>query len=225
MIIVTGAGKGLGREISERLVHGGHQVLGLSRTGTASEFRMMNADVSDHAQLKHIALSLKSEGHSVDGLINAAGIAAMNLALMTRPEKVTQILHTNLQGTIFSSQVFAPLMIRSGGGSIINFSTIAVSLGLAGEAVYAASKAGVESFSRVLARELSSHNIRVNCIAPGPIATDLLAGVSDTQIDRIVARQVIQERFKPADIADLVEILLDPKAKSLSGQVLNVGGV
>ena len=115
-------------------------------------------------------------------------------------------------------------MIRQKSGLIINFSTIAVNLALKGESVYAASKAGVETFSRTFARETASFNVRVNCIAPGPIRTDLLRGVTEDQIDNIVAQQIIQKRFEKSDICDLVELLLNEKAQSLSGQVLNVGG-
>ena len=87
-----------------------------------------------------------------------------------------------------------------------------------------ASKAGIEGFSRSFAREAADFNVRVNCIAPGPINTDLLKGVSSEQIDRIVSQQVIPKQFIPSDVCDLVELLLDNKSASLSGQVLNVGG-
>ena len=107
---------------------------------------------------------------------------------------------------------------------IINFSTMAVSLGLKGESVYLASKAGVEGFSRSFAREAADFNVRVNCISPGPINTDLIKGVPSEKIDRIVSQQVIPKQFAPSDVCDLVELLLDNKSASLSGQVLNVGG-
>ena len=116
-------------------------------------------------------------------------------------------------------------MLRQKHGSFINFSTIAVPLALKGESVYAASKAGVESFSRTFAREMADFNVRVNCIAPGPIRTDLLRGITDAQIEKITSLQVIPKQFQKSDVCDLVELLLDEKAASLSGQVLNVGGV
>ena len=116
-------------------------------------------------------------------------------------------------------------MLRQKQGSIINFSTIAVALALKGESVYAASKAGVESFSRTFAREVASFNVRVNCIAPGPIRTDLLRGITETQIEKITAQQVVPKQFQKSDVCDLVELLIDEKASSLSGQVLSVGGV
>ena len=115
-------------------------------------------------------------------------------------------------------------MLQNKGGIIINFSTIAVALGLKGESVYAASKAGVEVFSRSFAREMADFNVRVNCIAPGPINTDLLKGVTSAQINRIVAQQVITKQFLPSDVCDLVEMLLSKKSSSLSGQVFSVGG-
>ena len=90
---------------------------------------------------------------------------------------------------------------------------------------YIATKAGVEGFSRSFAREMADFNIRVNCVAPGPINTDLLQGVTRKQILNIVQQQVIPKQFEKTDVCDIVELLLSDKAKSLSGQVLNVGGV
>jgi 3-oxoacyl-[acyl-carrier protein] reductase len=116
-------------------------------------------------------------------------------------------------------------MLRQKRGSFINFSTIAVALALKGESVYAASKAGVEVFSKSFAREMSDFNIRVNCIAPGPIRTDLLRGITNTQIEKITSQQIIPKQFQKSDVCDLVELLMDEKASSLSGQVFNLGGV
>ena len=157
--------------------------------------------------------------------INAAGVASMNMAVTTDESTVKKLIHINLVGTIYCCQLFAPIMLRQKLGSFINFSTIAVALALKGESVYVASKAGVEAFSRTFAREMADFNVRVNCIAPGPISTDLLKGVTDTQIEKITSQQVIPRQFQKSDVCDLVELLLDEKAKSLSGQVLNVGGV
>jgi len=116
-------------------------------------------------------------------------------------------------------------MIRNKGGSVINFSTIAVPLGLKGESIYSASKAGVENFTRSFAKEVSHFNINVNCIAPGPIKTNLLKGLTQVQIKSIISKQIIVKQFAPTDICNLVEILLDQRSNSLSGQILRVGGV
>ena len=157
--------------------------------------------------------------------INAAGVASMNMAVTTDEITVQKQIQTNLVGTIYCCQLFAPIMLRQKKGSFINFSTLAVRLALKGESIYAASKAGVEVFSRTFAKEMADFNVRVNCIAPGPIRTDLLKGITDSQIQKITAQQIIPKQFQKSDVCDLVELLLDEKASSLSGQVLNLGGV
>ncbi|MED5279921.1 MAG: SDR family oxidoreductase [Verrucomicrobiota bacterium] len=224
MIIVTGASRGLGRSVAERLISSGREVLSLSRTSEGAPGDSVTCDVSDYEAVKAVAQSLRKEKREIEGLVNAAGIASMNLAVTTPPSMTQKLIQTNLAGTIHCCQLFAPLMIRKKTGSIINFSTIAVTLGLKGESIYAASKAGVEGFSRAFAREMADFDIRVNCIAPGPIKTDLLKGVSDEQIDAIVAQQILPKLFLPDDVADLCEFLLGPQSQSLSGQVLKVGG-
>ena len=224
MIIVTGATKGLGAAICARLQSQDKKVFGLARSVSRLSFDGMDCDVSSYENVKAVAKKFKNEKVKVTGLINAAGISSMNLAVATTPNMTQSIIQTNLVGTIYCCQIFSPIMFRNRDGSIINFSTIAVPLGLKGESVYVASKAGIEGFSRSFAREAADFNVRVNCIAPGPINTDLLKGVSSEQIDRIVSQQVIPKQFIPSDVCDLVELLLDDKSASLSGQVLNVGG-
>lgn len=224
MIVVTGASKGLGRAICDRLVSKDVSVFGLARNVDGVPFPSMNCDIASYENVKAVAQRLKKEGLKVSGLINAAGIASMNLAVTTPPSVSQQIIHTNLLGTIYCCQLFAPLMLRHKAGVIINFSTIAVALGLKGESIYAASKAGVEGFTRAFAREMADFNVAVNCIAPGPIQTDLLKGITFSQIEKIVSQQIIPRQYTPDAIADLVEILLDARSSSLSGQILHVGG-
>jgi 3-oxoacyl-[acyl-carrier protein] reductase len=225
VIVVTGASRGLGRAICDRLIGLEHTVLGLARDVSALTFPAMACDVASHEQVRAVAQTLRSRGEKVSALVNAAGIASMNLALTTPSEAGKRIVETNLLGTIYCCQHFGPLLIRNKLGSIINFSTIAVALGLKGESIYAASKAGVEGFTRAFAREMSDFNVNVNCIAPGPIATDLLRGVSSAQIQAIVSRQIIARQFTPDAVCDLVELLLSPNSRALSGEVLHVGGV
>ena len=132
----------------------------------------------------------------------------MNLTVTTDETTVDNVVQTNLIGTIYCCQLFAPIMLRQKYGSFVNFSTIAVPLALKGEAIYAASKAGVETFSRAFPREVADFNVRVNCIAPGPIRTDLLRGITDQQIERIITQQVVSKQFSKSDVCDLVELLL-----------------
>lgn len=224
MILVTGASRGLGKAIAQRISDSGEDVLGIARNPAGLSFSTVSCDVLDLPGLKGIATSIRQRGQVVTGLINAAGVASMNLALTTPAESAHQIVKVNLLGTINAIQAFTPLMVRQKFGRIVNFSSIAVSLGLAGESVYVASKAGVEGFSRSFAREVSDFGITVNCIAPGPIRTDLLRGVSDQQIAKIVSRQIIRREFTPEDVCDLVELLLDSRSQYLSGHVLTLGG-
>lgn len=224
MIIVSGASRGIGRGIYNHLKKQNKEVIGISKT-INSDTNIYNCDISNYSELQNLVSKIKKNNTKIYAYINAAGIASMNLALAT-PELVTRdIININLLGTIFSNQLFSPLIIRNkAGGRIINFSTLAVKLSLKGEAVYIASKAGVEAYSKSLARELSGFNITVNCIAPGPIKTDLLRGVSEKQIDKIIQQQIIPKVCDVDDIVNQVDLLLSEKANKISGQVINVGG-
>ena len=225
MIVVTGASKGLGRAICERLIEKNIDVFGLARNIEDVPFASMRCDVSSYESVKAVAQHLKKKGVKITGLVNAAGIASMNLAVTTPQSVAQKIISTNLLGTIYCCQLVSPLMLRNKQGSIINFSTIAVALGLKGESIYAASKAGVEGFTRSFAREMADFNVKVNCIAPGPIDTSLLKGITAEQINKIVSQQIIPKQFTTEAVADLVELLIDSRSDSLSGQVLHVGGV
>jgi 3-oxoacyl-[acyl-carrier protein] reductase len=225
VIIVTGASRGLGQAITERLIERGEEVLGLARNTSGMDNNAIECDVSNYASVKKASKEVKRMKKPVKAFINAAGVASMNMAVTTDESTVQKLIQTNLVGSIYCCQLFAPIMLRQKYGSFINFSTIAVALALKGESVYAASKAGVESFSRTFAREMADFNVRVNCIAPGPIRTDLLRGITNTQIEKIISQQVIPKQFQKSDVCDLVELLIDEKADSLSGQVLSVGGV
>lgn len=224
MIIVSGASRGIGEAIYNHLRKQNKEVIGISKT-INSDANIYNCDISNFSELQNLVSKIKKNNTNIYAYINAAGIASMNLALAT-PESVTRdIININLLGTIFSNQLFSPLIIRNKtGGRIINFSTLAVKLSLKGEAVYIASKAGVEAYSKSLARELSGFNITVNCIAPGPIKTDLLRGVSEKQIDNIIQQQIIPKVCDVHDIVNQIDLLLSEKANKISGQVINVGG-
>ena len=225
MIIVTGASRGLGKAITERLTEKGERVVGLARSVSGLSIEAIECDVGNYASVKNASREVKQLKQPVKAFINAAGVASMNMAVTTDESTVQKLIQTNLVGTIYCCQLFAPIMLRQKYGSFINFSTIAVALALKGESIYAASKAGVESFSRTFAREMADFNVRVNCIAPGPIPTDLLRGISENQIAKITSQQIIPKQFQKSDVCDLVELLIDERAASLSGQVLNVGGV
>jgi 3-oxoacyl-[acyl-carrier protein] reductase len=223
-VIVTGASRGLGRFCAEQLVTRGYRVVGLGRTPDAgAPFEMRECDVSDSASVAKAMHDLRRDS-SVYALINSAGIASMNLVVTTPPETVKRIVETNLLGTIFCCQTIAPALIKRGSGRIINFSTLGVPLAIKGEAIYIASKAGVEGFTRVFARELAPHGITVNAVAPGPIDTALIAKVPKDKVDAVVSQQIIPRQGTPEDVWNIVSLLLAPESNMVSGAVLNVGG-
>lgn len=224
-VIVTGASRGIGLHCATELHNGGYRVIGIARRFDAKPaFEARAADVSDHASLVAALHDLKRD-RSVYALINAAGIGSMNLLLTTPSQTIKQIVDTNLLGTIYASQLVAHALVRRGNGRIINFSTIAVALGLQGESVYVASKAGVEGFTRAFAREIASHGVTVNVIAPGPIDTNLIAGVPAEKLQAVVDRQVISRKASVEDVWRIVRMLLSPESAMLSGQIFRVGGV
>ncbi len=224
-VVVTGASRGIGRYCANQLHATGYRVVGLARrSDPEAPFEMRSADVSEYSSLAAALADLRRDGQ-VYALIDAAGIASMNLLVTTPPETIRRIVDTNLLGVIYSCQLLAPALIRHGSGRIINFSSIAVSLGLQGESVYVASKAGVEGFSRAFAREMAGHGVTVNVIAPGPVDTDLISKVPREKIDAIVNRQVIPHKASLEDIWRSVSLLLSTESAMLSGQVLYVGGV
>jgi 3-oxoacyl-[acyl-carrier protein] reductase len=225
MIIIGGASRGLGMAVAQRLADKGEEVLGFSRSIDKADFEIRQADISNINDLRKLSEDIRKSGKKVSSLINLAGIASMNLALLANHKTSAKLVEVNFLGTVYFSQTFAPLLIRNGGGSIINFSSIATAINLEGESIYGATKAAVENYSKTLAMELSTFNVRVNCVAPGPIRTNLLNGVTESQISEVIKNQIIRKEFTHADVCDLVELLLDPRAEGITGQVIHLGGV
>ena len=223
-VVVTGASRGLGHFCADKLHEAGFKVIGIGRASvTDRPYEMRQADVSDSESVASAMKDVRRDP-GVFALVNAAGIASMNLVVTTPSETVRRIIETNLLGTIYCCQQIAPALIRRRGGRIINFSTLGVPLAIKGEAIYIASKAGVEAFTRVFARELSPHGITVNAIAPGPIDTALIAKVPRDKVDSVVQQQIIQRQGTPEDVWNILSMLLSPESSMVSGQTLHVGG-
>jgi 3-oxoacyl-[acyl-carrier protein] reductase len=161
----------------------------------------------------------------IDALLNNAGIASMNHALLTPAETLRGILSTNLVGTFLLCREAGKVMTRQKAGRIVNFTSVAVPLRLEGEAAYAASKAAVESFTRVLSRELGESGVTVNAVGPTPVPTDLVAGVPKEKMEALLARQGIRRWGTVEDVANVVDFFLAEGSGFVTGQVVYLGGV
>ena len=227
-IVITGTRKGIGQALAQHYVSEGWRVAGCSR-GEASikhvNYRHFELDVSDENAVVEMARTLHSDYGQVEALLNNAGIASMNHALLTPASTVNRILQTNVLGTFLFCREMAKLMRRAKNGRIVNFTTVAHPLNLEGEAIYAASKAAVESLTRILARELAELRITVNAIGPTPIETDLIRGVPQAKMDALIARQAIQRLGEVRDVINAVDFYLREESNFITGQVLYLGGV
>ena len=227
-IVITGTRKGIGRSLAEHYLAEGWGVSGCSRGESSiehAEYRHYALDVSDESAVIKMARAVKRQVGAVDALLNNAGIASMNHCLLTPGSTVNAILQTNVVGTFLFCREFAKLMRKSAQPRIVNFTTVAHPLNLEGEAVYAASKAAVESLTRIMARELAELRITVNAVGPTPVLTDLIKGVSSEKMDALLARQAIPRYGKTADVINAVDFFLRAESDFITGQVLYLGGV
>ena len=227
-IVITGTRKGIGKEMADHYLGEGWQVVGCSRGEGSIEhdhYQHFALDVSDEDAVIAMARTIKTSHGKVDALLNNAGIASMNHALLTPASTVNRILQTNVVGTFLFCREMSKLMRSTNNGRIINFTTVAHPLNLEGEAIYAASKAAVESLTRILARELAELKITVNAIGPTPIETDLIRGVPQEKMDALLARQALGRIGEVRDVINAVDFYLREESDFITGQVLYLGGI
>jgi len=228
VVLITGTRKGIGRYLAEHFVSKGALVEGCSRT--TPEWKLENythhcLDVADEAQVKAMLSSIQKRHRRLDILINNAGIASMNHVLLTPTATVDRIMATNFRGTFLLCREAAKLMLRRRYGRIVNLSTIAVPMRLEGEAVYAASKSAVVTFSQILARELADFGITCNVVGPTPVETDLIRSVPKEKIDAIVNQLAIKRLGRFEDVANLIDFFVKPESDYITGQVIYLGGI
>ena len=235
--IVTGAGRGIGRAIAHRFAAEGARVAVVSRTEknsvqVAEEINAKFAglakpyavDVADHAAVQALCSQVLADFTRVDILVNNAGITKDGLSMRMSPEDWDAVIATNLKGAFNFYQGVARPMMKQRNGRIINIASVAGIMGNAGQANYAASKAGLIAFTKVVARELATRGITSNAVAPGFIGTDMTETLSQ-EIKDGVAKQIPMQRFgEPDDIASAVAFLASAEGKYITGQVLTVDG-
>lgn len=228
VVVITGTSKGIGKAMALYYLNKNFVVAGCSRSSSPIEhqnYRHFELDITDEKAVVSMIRAIKKEFKKIDILINNAGIASMNHILTTSNESISKIFNTNFLGTFLFTREVAKVMMKEKYGRVINFSTIAKPLRLEGEAVYAASKAAIESFTQTSSKELSSFNITVNAIGPTPIKTDLIKAVPKDKIEDLLNKQTIKRFGTFEDIINVIDFFIDDRSSFITGQIIYLGGV
>lgn len=237
--VVTGGTRGIGRAVVHYLADRGVSVVATyhaDETAAAeleteldpldAESRVLQFDVGDPDAVAAAFEVIREEFGAVDILVNNAGTMANGLSVRLSDDDWERVVQTNLSGTFYCCRAALSQMLRSGGGSVVNVSSVAALRGWAGQANYAASKAGLIGLTRSLAREYGSRDVRVNAVCPGYTETQLLASGPYDDTEAVLDEEPIpQDRLAaPAEIADVIGFLASPAASYVSGAVLRVDG-
>ncbi len=233
MIIVTGASRGIGLAITERLLQDGFNVAAVSRSPTAELDELRRSaqgvlthyafDLIDLGAIPKLVKEIISDHGAVFGLVNNAAIGTDGLLATQHASEISSTLRVNLESPIVLSKYVLRQMLRQREGRIVNISSIVARTGFSGLAVYAASKAGIEGFTRSLAREAGRANITVNAVAPGFVETAMTVNLVDERLATIERRSPLG-LARPSDVAGVVALLLGPDGARITGSVLTVDG-
>ena len=232
--LVTGATRGIGRAIAQSLAAQGSKVIGTAtgRAGAASigadlapsGGRGIVLDVNDGEALQAAVDAIVAQDGGLHILVNNAGITRDTLAMRMKDADWDAVLDTNLKAVFRASRAVMRVMLKQRHGRIVNITSVVGASGNAGQANYAAAKAGVAGLTRALARELGSRGITVNCVAPGFIATDMTDGLAESQKAALLAQIPVGRLGTPQEVADAVLFLASPAAAYITGCELHVNG-
>lgn len=232
--LVTGATRGIGRAIARALAEQGATVVGTATTETGAQAisqalalhggRGVVLDVNDNAAIDSLLDSLLKDHGGPHILVNNAGITRDNLAMRLKDDDWSAVLDTNLSSVFRLSRGVIRGMMKARWGRIINVTSVIGSSGNAGQANYAAAKAGVAGMSRALAKELGSRNITVNCVAPGFIDTDMTRGLGEAQTAALLQQIPLARLGAPEDVAHTVAFLAGAQAGYITGTTIHVNG-
>ncbi len=235
--VVTGAARGIGKAIAQKLAKEGLNVVvsdilfdDVKKVANELEEKFgvksiaVKTDVSCAEDAKKLIKTTVDEWGSVDFLINNAGVTRDNLAVRMSEQEWEMVLNINLKGTFLCSQAASKEMMKKRFGRIVNLASVSGIMGIAGQANYASSKAGVIALTKSLARELGKRNICVNAIAPGFISTEMTEKLPDKAKESYIANIPLNRAGTPEDIAEVVSFLISPAASYITGTVINVSG-
>jgi 3-oxoacyl-[acyl-carrier protein] reductase len=228
VMVITGTSKGIGRYLVDYYNERSYQVVGCSRSdmdAPPAGYVHYRLDVSDEPAVVDMIADVKRRFGRIDVLINNAGIASMNHSLLTPLATVRNIFATNVFGAFLFARETAKVMTKQRAGRIVNFATVATPLKLEGEAAYAASKAAVESYTAILARELAPYNITVNAVGPTPVQTDLIRSVPKDKIQALIDAQAVKRMGEYRDISNVIDFFISPKSDFVTAQTVYLGGV
>jgi len=236
-ILVTGGSRGIGAAIVKYLDEAGAKVAFtyanrldqaesvLNQLKNKTQHKIFPLLLTDENQINAISEQiLDFFGGEIDGLVNNAGITRDQLFLRMKTQDFDDVLQVNLRGTFLVTKAFLKVFIKQRRGSIVNIISVIGQTGNIGQANYAASKAGVELMSRSLALEVASRNVRVNCIAPGFIATEMTEVLTDQQKDSVLSKIPMGRVARPEEVASVVAFLLGKESAYITGATINVNG-
>ena len=224
-MVITGTSRGLGRQLVETYLERGWTILGCSRGSSDlqhARYSHFEMDVSDERAVVNLFAQVRKCGKPLYALLNNAGIASMNHVLTTPFSTMEQVFRVNVFGTMLCCREAGKQMLLRGEGRLVNFGSVAVPYSLEGEAVYTSSKAAIESYTRVLARELGPNGVTANSISPNQ--TDLIAGVPEEKMTSLIGRQSIVRYGLFEDVLNAVDFVLRPESNFITGQTIYLGG-
>ena len=232
--IVTGAGQGIGRAIAEKLAAEGAVVAvtdldGSTAAATAAAIGGgavgLQTDVTDRPGVAAMVRAVHEQHGRVDVLVNNAGWDKAVPFVESDPADWDRIVQINLYGVLNTCHQVLPIMAAQGGGAVVNIGSDAGRVGSSGEAVYSAAKGGVIAFTKSTARELARHQVRINCVCPGPTDTPLFASMGGESLRAALVKAIPFRRLgQPADLANVVAFYASDEASFITGQTISVSG-
>lgn len=236
-VFITGGGRGIGKEVALKFAENGYNIVTnyvSDKTDVEAlkkEFEekgvkslILKADVTDSEAIENLVKKAIEKFESIDVLVNNAGITKDNLLMRMSEEEFSKVIDVNLKGTYIVTKIVSKYMMKKRQGSIINLSSVVGVVGNAGQCNYSASKAGILGFTKSIAKELASRNIRANAVAPGFIETDMTAVLGENIKENIYNQIPLKRMGKAKEVANLVYFLGTEESSYITGQVISVDG-